>query len=362
MSSRTQTPITLPGALTGLVLIGILLFSGAAYVLVRDRVGTFQEAAMEQAVSVRAAGAAKAFARALEQDWQHLAAIATEITALDTTALRPVLDAAAGPDQRISWAGLARPDGEVVAASEGLLEGADVGARPWFQQGLQGDFAGDMHEAVLLADLMAAEDVAPPRFLDMSIPVEGPGGRMTGVLGFHINAAWAEEYLADMATALEMDLVLINANGEVMIGTDPAIPARIDLPSLGTAAAGVAGAGYEIWPDDRRYFTTVIPDVTHGALPPFGWRLIGRIDPGDFPITPGHDLLRTAGIVFAVTAAAFLLAAALFIRLYLTPVGRLAQNAERIAEGHEEYPAEIRATAELQRLSASLARLEAQRN
>lgn len=361
MSRRKTTPVTLPGALLGLVLMGTAIFAGTTYLLVRNYIDTFAQAALEEAVTLRTRGVSTALARALEQDWQHLTAIAREVGTLDPETLGPVLDAAAGPDQRISWAGLARPNGTVVAASGGLLEGGDVSSRPWFQQGLQGAFAGDMHEAVLLADLMAAEDSAPPRFLDLATPVEGPGGRVLGVLGFHINAAWAEAYLADMAARMKLDLLLVNPSGEVMIGTAPELPERFDLPQISAAATGVPMAGYEVWPDGTRYFTAVTPSVTYGALPSFGWRLVGRIDPADFPAAPARDLIRSTALAFAVAVALFVLAAMLFVQLYIRPVGRLARNAERIADGYEDYPAEIRATAELQRLSAALARLDAQR-
>ncbi|WP_375260124.1 HAMP domain-containing protein [Citreimonas sp.] len=362
MPKRATTPVTLPGALLGLVLSGIAIFAGTTYVLVRQHIDTFQQAALEEAVTLRTRGVSTAFARALEQDWQHLTAIAREVAVLDPEGLAPVLDAAAGPDQRISWAGFARPDGTVIVASGGLLEGGDVSSRPWFQQGLQEDFAGDMHEAVLLADLMAAGDSAPPRFLDLATPVEGPGGRVVGVLGFHINAAWAEDYLADLAERMELDLLLVNPAGEVMIGTAPDLPDSFDLPRLSAAAAtGVQTAEFDIWPDGMRYFTAVTPSVTFGALPSFGWRLVGRIDPADFPATPARDLIRSTTVALTVATAIFALATVLFIQLYIRPIGRLARNAERIADGHEDYPAEIRASAELQRLSASLARLESQR-
>ncbi len=358
---RQTPPVTLPGALLGLVLIGILIFGGATYVVVRNYGGTFQESALREAVAQRTAGASLAFARALEQDWQNLEAIASDIARLDAEALGAVLDATAGPDQRISWAGFARPDGSVVVASGDMLQGADVSARPWFQRGLQGDFAGDLHEAVLLADLMSDRDAAPPRFLDLSTSVDGPTGRLAGVLGFHINASWAENYLSDMADTLGIDLALVNSSGEVVIGTFPAMTARLGLPSLGAASSGVAGSGYEVWPDGIRYFTAVTPSVTYGELPSFGWRLVGRIDPQSFSSTAGGNLVRRSAIASLFAGSLFLLAGVLFNRLYLRPIGSLARNAERIAEGHGDYPLEIRSSAEIYRLSASLARLEGQR-
>ena len=362
MPRRKQTPLTLPNALLGFAINGILIFAGATYVVVRDYAGNFQESALEEAISLRTAAASEAFARALGQDWENLQAIALEVNRLEAGSLGSILDIAAGPDQRVSWAGFARPSGEVVAASGEMLVGADVSMRPWFQQGLQGDFAGDLHEAVLLADLMSADDEAPPRFLDLSTPVTGANGRLAGVLGFHINGAWAEDYLTDMADTLGVVLALVNSSGEVMIGTDPDVTNQLDLPSLRAASSGVTGGGYEVWPDGKRYFTAVIPTVAYEDMPSFGWRLVGRIEPTSFTSTAGGNLVRRAGLAFLVAASFYLLGAMLFNRLYLRPLTSLARNAERIAAGHGDYPYESRSSAELQRLSAALAQLEAERH
>jgi len=339
-----------------------MIFAITATVLVRDRVRSFQDAALGEAVRLRTGTAGLAFARALDQDWMHLQAIADDLAGVDVERLRPVLNAAAGAQERISWAGFATPAGEVIAASDGLLEGNSVAERPWFRRGLQGPFAGDVHDALLLAAAVPQGSYGPARFLDMAVPVAGPDDRRTGVLGFHINASWAEAFLVELAETGEIDLMLINPEGQVVMSTVADVPGTLELPSLQAAAAGVASSGRETWPDGTSYFTTVLPSVTHGDLPSFGWRLVGRIDPDNFPTTPGAQLVRITAVAMLLAGGFFALLALIFARIYLRPIAQLADTADRMAAGQEVYPPESRTSAEAQRLSAALARLEAARS
>ncbi|WOI57975.1 cache domain-containing protein [Palleronia sp. LCG004] len=357
---RFSPQTTLPRALAGFVIFGILIFAATTFVVVRERVGDFQRAALAKAVAVRTDGAATAFAGMLDRDWQDLGSIAALVPHLGAEGLGAVLDATAGPGKRISWAGYARPNGEIVAASGDMLVGADVASRPWFRQGLQGPVAGDVHEAVLLAEILGPEGGPTPQFLDLARPIEAADGRVSGVLGFHIDAARAQEYLDDVGDALELELAIVNASGDIVLSTDGGQLTR-DLPSIGAAAMGVATSGFETGPDGARYFATVLPSVGYGDLPSFGWRLVGRIPEAQFALTSATGLLAEAGVIFVAATLVFLAAAMIFARLYLVPVGRLAGNARRISEGVEEYPAEIRTTAELRILSEALVRLDVQR-
>ena len=354
---REVSAITLRRAVFGLVFAGILLFSLAAVVIVRDRVRDFQNAALENAVTIRTDAARLAFARALEQDWQHLQKIADDLAELDLEELRAVLNAAASTDERISWAGFASPDGTVVAASGGLLQGASVSERPWFRRGLQSPFAGDVHDALLLAEAVPEGPYGPARFLDMAVPVAGDDGRVAGVLGFHINANWAEEFLTEFARTTEIVLVLVNPQEEVVISTNRDMPELPDLQSMRAAAAGIAVAERETWPDGTTYFTTVLPSVGYGELPSFGWSLIGRSEIDKFSLTSGAELVRIAASGVLVAGGLHLLLTLVFVRIFLTPLSALIETAGRMAAGHEEYPAEVRTPAEAQRLSAALVRL-----
>src|SRR6185312_12734542 len=84
----------------------------------------------------------------------------------DPAELRRALEQLQSTFSDLVWIGFADVDGKVVAATGGLLEGKSVASRPWFKEGLQGIMIGDVHEATLLAQLLAQrENGEPYRFV-----------------------------------------------------------------------------------------------------------------------------------------------------------------------------------------------------
>ena len=361
MTSRPPSVISLSVAVYGFVVLGAILFGLATTILLQDRVGRAEAAALEQAVTVRGRHAAHDFARVLDQDWETLKTIADKITLTDGFALKGALDLAAGDGERISWAGFATPDGLVSEASNDLLKNVDVSARPWFQRGLSGDFAGDVHDAVLLNKLLGGSADDPLRFIDLAAQVKDPNGQIAGVLGFHINFTWAEAFLAETAQDLGLDLYLVSQNGDVIIATDGSKPGVRELQSFRAAATGVAQSNREVWPDGVEYFTVVIPDVIYGDLPSFGWRMVARIAPKEFG-TMSSGLNSALFYMLSVAGLLLLILTVGFNRMFIHPFSLLADNAKSIADGADEYPLELRRTSELQRLSAALAQLQGRRN
>lgn len=361
MTSRPASVISLSSAVYGFVVLGAILFGLSTTYLMFSTIERVRASAMEEAVNVRGRYAARDFARVLEKDWRDLKDIAAKIEGPAAIAVNVALDLMVGSDQRISWAGFATPDGIVQVASNDVLKGVDVSARPWFQRGLGGDFAGDVHEAVLLNKLMGGTEQDPLRFIDLAAKVEGQDGQIAGVLGFHINFAWAEAFLREIAEDLELDLYLVSQNGDVIIATDGSKAGARGGQIFRAAASGVAQSGSEVWPDGVSYFNVVIPEVTYGDLPSFGWRLVARIDPGSFD-SGSAGLLRSVLATLAVAGLLLLIATVAFSRIFVQPFALLADNAQRIADGADEYPLEMRRTDELARLSAALAKLQGKKN
>lgn len=360
MTTQRSTSLSLATALYGFVLTTALIFGlGTAY-FVFDRARAAQDAGLAEAVDVRGLHAARDFARALHQDWHDLKIIAEWLAVRDQESLRAALDLKVGDGSRVSWAGFATSDGLVTASSNGLLLGADVGTRPWFQRGLNGSFAGDVHDAVLLNTLLGGSEEEPLRFIDLAAQAFDSDGTVAGVLGFHINFAWAEAFLAETAESLEVDLFLVNQVGDVIIATDGSAPGSSDLEVFRAAAAGVAHSGGEVWPDGVTYFTRVIPNVVYGDLPSFGWRLVARISPDAFQLAR-TDLTRYVASAVAAAWLLLLVMTVLFSRMFIRPVTELAENAQRIAGGADEYPLESRSTSEVSTLSSALATLQGRR-
>ena len=346
---------SLTTAILGFVVLSAILAAAAGWYLLTVRMTEFRQGALAEAVTVRARALELDFARTLHQEWRNARTIADDISRRDQNAIRSSLDLVVGDNVSVSWAGIAALNGTVTVASDALLEGQDVSQRPWFQRGLEGDFAGDVHEAKLLAKLLPTQDGEPRQFLDLATPVRDEGGAVSGVLGVHLNYAWALDHLRESAASLGIDAFLINREGAVVIATDPAVSGNLDLPSARAAMAGVSFTGIEAWPDGAAYFTTVVPQVGYQDLPSFGWSLIARIDDGAITGRPTLATLLTIPIGFGLV---LMLMTFLFIQIFTRPIGKLAESAAAVMRDEDVYPYESRTPAEAQTLSAAIARLQ----
>lgn len=354
-AARPRAP-SLTTVIVAFVTLGAALAVVVAWYLVATRGAEMRRDALAEAVTVRATGVQLDFARALHQEWRAARTIAEDIAGRDTSAVRSSLDLVVGDSSRVSWAGIAALDGTVILASAGLLEGQDVSQRPWFQRGLEGDFAGDVHEAVLLAKLLPGNDGGPRRFLDLATPIRDSQGKPSAVLGLHLDQDWAQKHLIESAQAVQIDVFILNREGEVVMATRDSAGLTGDLPSYRAAMAGAATTGIETWADGKIYLTSVIPQVGYEDLPSFGWSMIARID---------NDAITIDGtltsLLFALTAFGMALAAltALFIQIFARPFSKLARSASDVLAGADVYPYESNSTAEAQTLSAVVARLQA---
>lgn len=245
------------------------------------RTQALQLASMEQAVTVRATGAAEAFSHAIEEDWDRLVWASQLYATTGSAGLQQTLNTMVSDRERISWAGLADLNGIVKIASNGLLVGVDISERDWFLNGLNKAYAGDVHDAKLLNSLLGGTEEDPIRFFDLAVPVTNLAGETVGVLGVHVNARWAERYLQDIARSLRLDLYLVNADGTAVLGTDGQVSGSLDLSNI-VASKEDPAAALETWPDGQEYATGVVPLITPTDMPSFNWRLVARISSGSF--------------------------------------------------------------------------------
>lgn len=357
---HSKRHLTLRGALAGFVLLGLLFSALGVLTFVREQHGIYQSSALAQAVNVRLNGIELSLGRALNTNWQQLNTLARLIPNLNADKRRLALDISIGDGNRVAWIGFASTDGSVLTASNGLLEGVSVSERPWFRQGLEHNYAGDVHDAVLLTKLLNKSGVTPMRFIDLSRPVIDSEGNTIGVLGMHINFAWVQNFMAENTSALQMNAYLVDPTGKVVLSTDGQQYNTLDLASINSAATGIGGSQLEIWPDQREYFTSVRPSVKYGTLPAFGWRVVGRIDPNEFTLADTH-LIHSALKLLSMLGLVLLVITIAFGRVFIDPIAKLAICAKRIADGAEEYPFEGSQTLEISTLSAALAVLQGRR-
>jgi signal transduction histidine kinase len=197
----------------------------------------------------------------------------------DPARWRATLDRLQASNPHYTWLGLADASGRVLAASGGLLEGQNVSARPWFKAGLSAPFVGDVHEALMLARLLPpAPGGEPLRLVDFAVPLRS-NGRVTAVLGAHLNWRWADERrgaaLAATAAADGVDILVLDTHGRVLLGPTSPAPPLADLPALlaqGPAALswGAAASASE------RYFSAALRSPGYKTYAGLGWTVLVR--------------------------------------------------------------------------------------
>ncbi len=116
-----------------------------------------------------------------------------------------------------AWIGYADLQGNVLAASEGMLRGANVSERAWFQTGLKHPATIDVHEAKLLPG-----NSQPLRFVDVVAPVKNREDIVIGVLGAHLSVDWLSQQMGFYAKSLLKDHgykpSVIGPDGQVRFG------------------------------------------------------------------------------------------------------------------------------------------------
>ncbi|MDQ0314556.1 cache domain-containing protein [Amorphus orientalis] len=357
--ARSKTPYPALATAIFVFVVGLfaLLMIGTAF-LVRGLVAQEGEAALAQAVEARGRGLQTTFLRSLYQTWTQVDTLAGSITAPKPgDELGTRLSELTQGDSWVAWAGYADLQGIVEQASNGLLEGVSVASRPWFSQGLRGPFAGDAHEAVLLAEKLGQSSNEPLRFLDLAAPVNDAARRPIGVLGVHIDVAEARNRFRETAEALGVEAFLIGAGGDVVIAPSNAPMEQLTTSSLRAARVGTGRAFIETWPDGQEYMTVVLDDLRYRELPDFGWSMAVRI-PTDILLSAQAQIQRALMLAIAAGLAIVVLITGLFVALYARPFSRLAASATEIAAGNDVYPYESRRTREVAAISAALAILQ----
>lgn len=236
---------------------------------------------------------------------------------------RLVLEKLRQSNPHYSWIGLASMDGRVQAATQGILEGADVAQRPWFGKGRLHTSLTDVHEAKLLAKLLPSTPGEPLRFVDVSAPLR-QGGQTVGVIGAHLSWEWAEqrrkEALSGDGSRRGIEIVLIDRDATIELGPrSPALqPATPELVKALLAAPQTLS-----WSDGQRYMSAASASKPTTDYPGMGWVVVVR-QPEDLALAQAFALERR--LIWLST-----LGVALFGVLGWVLADRLTQPLRRVA-------------------------------
>ena len=294
-------------------------------------------------------------AEGLDERLREVQALAEARPAQALEGWGPTLQRLQAGRPQYSWIGIVRPDGTVATATGGLLQGANVAHRDWFQGGLKAPFVGDVHPARLLAKLLPPpSDGEPLRFVDFGAPVRDATGQLQAVLGVHLTWEWAREVTqrlnAGDAGEAGVELFLVDKAGKALL-TPVGVSAMQAPPYV---SPETALGSVRVWADGQIYLSAAAKVETQQTATALGWTVVARQ-----PLHLATATARTArNTALAAAGVAALVAAALawfLAGLVSRPLGRIATAAQALRAGHldTEIP-RLEGTRELAELSDTL--------
>lgn len=268
---------------------------------------------------------------------------------------------------------LADPNGRIAVTSNGLIEGADISRRDYFLAGRERPFAGDVHDAILLAKALRLDGAEPLRLVDFSAPVRNEDGTLIGVLASHLDWVWARRTAANFETRLQGDragaeFLVLAQDGTVLIGPPALLKQRVPA-TLFTDGQPIANGQASVvsgFPDVRTAYL-VARQATHGYrdFPGLGWTVVAR-QRTDRALSSVSDLswyVVTIGGLVSASAALFAWAAANRIARPLRDLARMASALGRNEPSLQSPQTRITETRTIARaLNAAEAELRSREN
>ncbi|KRR26712.1 diguanylate cyclase [Bradyrhizobium lablabi] len=325
-----QMQIATAAAVTSVLLVGALA-GGAAFVSYRNTASLVNSSLATVASST--SGRLDRFMAERQQEMNLFSQLQPlqKLWRDDPVELRRSLEQLQSTFSDLAWIGFADVNGKVVAATGGLLEGASVAARPWFKEGLQRLAIGDVHEAVLLASLLAQrENGEPYRFVDLAFPVKDSSGKLLGVLGGHLNWDWASQLITDVEANdgdTDTRLSIIDKNGVVLVGPDKGTT-RYSGEQLANILKKRKGAFSEI-SGDQRMLTAFYVGMGHREYQGLNW-IVTASQPTGIALAAAISSAEIILGIGAVTALIGLGLAVAISRRIARPIIALTTEADRI--------------------------------
>jgi diguanylate cyclase (GGDEF)-like protein len=306
---------------------------------VSDDVATdYLEKQIGQQLANRSAELGDKIDRVLYERYQDIVIYGRDITELDLlgqpTAMRERFNQLHAGREGYAWIGFAGREGNVVAATAGLLEGHDVSRRPWFQLASSSVFVGDVHKALFLEKKLNSGGAEPLRFLDVAVPVTNRAGGFMGVLGAHIDWRWVKNIRRENSPTKHSDALLIGANNIVLLGPADLQDKSLSIESVKRGSKGENGYTIERWPDGKTYLTGYSKSKGHLEYPGLGWTVLERqeVNTAFASVEVLRQWLIGWGIVIA---AIFALIGWLLSARIARPIKTLTQVAEALQRGEK---------------------------
>lgn len=259
-----------------------------------------------------------------------------------------------------AWIGVANTSGTVLLATDDRLVGKSVATLPWFQAGAIAPFIGNIHEALLLAELLAVRprNNEPLRVIDFAAPLVADNGRLVGVLGAQLEWQWARQFEQDLLELIPaadaVEIFVVDQDGTMLL----APPGWAERPLELTTPHPEQHSGTLVatWPNGKRYVTGYATVQENDEVTGLQWTVLVR-QPVDVAYAPAWHTQWQIFAAGALFATLFALATWWLAGRITHQLVALTQAAERIRHGEGGSIPVLTGTAEVASLSTSLNQL-----
>lgn len=344
IKNNLKTRLTLAfGLLTvALTLIVVAYAQDVAVRELRERVGENLQEVSQQVRDKMELG--------LEERYRDLM-VATQILAQDVKAgdfarAQSMVDAMQASFADYAWIGFVGLGGDVLVSTDAVMLGVSVAQRTWFKEARSKPFLGDVHRGLLIDEILSSEDGEPQRFIDIGVPVrDSDSGELLGVLGAHLNWAWARRLenvmLSPLQDRLDADLLVVSQESRVLLGPAELSETILNTRAVREALAGRSGFGVETWGDGMRYLIGYSQTRDGLDFDGLNWAVLVR-EPAASAFEPVQHMRKGIVIAGLIAAALFCLLAWLTARRVSRPLLEMTREAEAIEVGVRKSDINVR--------------------
>lgn len=259
-----------------------------------------------------------------------------------------------------SWVGITDAAGIVKASSGDILLDSDISGRPVFIEGAKGDFIGDVHEAILLSNLLPNPSEEPLRFVDISSPLYDKDGKFKGVLAAHLNWDWAQERV-EMTTesfgdSKKIEVLVLSKDYDVLLGPKKLVGESMYQTMSQMDEDGGRNWATIKWPDSQDYLTGYITSTGYDDYNGLGWTVVVR-QPIKIAYNNIVQLLVWLIISGFILLLLFMVLSAIISRKLTEPLNQLSVAAAQLKAGHKVTMPDYNGISELETLESALSNL-----
>ena len=238
-----------------------------------------------------------------------------------------------------AWIGWVNLQGKVLVSTGKILEGQDVSKRPWFINGKQAPYVGDVHQALMLAKILPPNPNGEPlRFVDITAVVKDLQNRPTGVLGAHLSWNWAKKVQDSVLRTLQqrnhVEMLVLSKEGYVLLSSSNLKGKLLGekLNSFQTATKGKNDYLLETWQDGRKYLTGFAPCSGYLDYPGLGWVVLVRQNVNT-AFAPARTLQKQVLIWGAILGLISATLSWLIAKRIVYPIMAISTAANRLTSG-----------------------------